>query len=145
MFKAFTDGGARPNPGFGRFAYVIASNTFKELSYYQSDIHSNTTNNEMELSAIIKVLEDFGPKLDTVYSDSSYCVMGINVWSKTWANKDYTLKPGVYRPNRLLWKRISLLRDTYPKITFVHIKAHTGKSDLKSLLNDRADKLCALN
>ena len=77
MVIAFTDGSSFPNPGKGKFAYIITDSSFGVLTKFESNVISNTTNNIMELSAIIKVLEDFGPKLTAIYSDSMYCVKGI--------------------------------------------------------------------
>ena len=104
----FTDGSCHSNPGKGRFAYVVTDLNYSEKGFYKSKIYPKTTNNIMELSAIIKLLEDYGPELDTIYSDSNYCVKGITDWSKKWKLKGYLIKKGVYRPNKELWEKASL-------------------------------------
>lgn len=135
----FTDGCCVPNPGKGRFAYILVENE-TQIDQYQSDIFNETTNNKMELSAIIALLEKHGNILKTVYSDSMYCVNGINDWRKKWKLKDYKLKKGL-RPNTDLWKKIDVLL-TDSTIEFKHIKAHTGKTDMLSKFNDMVDNLC---
>lgn len=140
----FTDGGCNPNPGPGRFAYIITDLKYNVINQFKSKINLKTTNNIMELSAIIKLLEDHGPELNTIYSDSNYCVKGITDWSKKWKLKGYLIKKGVFRPNKQLWEKVSILRDTYSHVKYIHVPAHTGKQDILSVLNHSVDKLCEI-
>ena len=78
----FTDGSARGNPGPGGWgAIILTDNTAVELG--GGDDH--TTNNRMELLAVISALEHTPSAREmTIYTDSAYVVNGITRWVKGW-------------------------------------------------------------
>ncbi len=126
----YTDGAARGNPGPGGYGVVMLSGKHrKEIS----DGFKNTTNNRMELLAVIIALEsvkDSGHEI-TVYSDSKYVVDAVNKgWVFGWQNKYFKGKKNVD-----LWQRFLRI---YPKnkVTFVWVKGHAEIPE-----NERCDVL----
>ena len=126
----YTDGGASGNPGPGGYGIVLLSGKHrKELS----GGFRLTTNNRMELLAVIIALEAL--KYDgtdvTIYSDSKYVVDAvIKGWVFNWEKKNFAKKK-----NPDLWKRFLQI---YPKhnVEFVWVKGHAGNE-----LNEVADRL----
>jgi len=114
----WTDGSCLKNPGPGGWAFIIE---FDDLEYEVScDSCGITTNNEMELKAIIRSLEfiyseDLIKSIDRIIvrSDSRYSVRGINEWADHWIKQD-KITPDT-RPNWKLWKRLHQLKTTITK------------------------------
>ena len=131
--EIYTDGAAKGNPGPGGYGVILRSGRFeKELSqgfYY-------TTNNRMELLAVIVGLETLKKRGNTVfiYSDSKYVVDSINKkWLVQWQKKSWSKVKNVD-----LWKRLLIaLRDQ--KVTFLWIKGHNEHPE-----NERCDKLAVM-
>lgn len=126
----YTDGAASGNPGPGGYGVVLkCDGHMKEMS----EGFCLTTNNRMELLAVIKGLEAI--KWDNaevhVYSDSSYVVKAINEgWLENWVRKGFAK---VKNPD--LWKRfVPLLRKH--RVAFHWIKGHAGHPE-----NERCDRL----
>ncbi len=138
--KLFTDGAARGNPegpgGYGAVLQYVDSKGMlheKELSAG----YIKTTNNRMELMAVIAGLEALvKPCNVTIYSDSSYVVKAFTEhWLEGWIKKGW--KRGKNEPvkNTDLWKR--LLQASKPhNLEFVWVKGHAGHPE-----NERCDKL----
>lgn len=105
MYYVYTDGACYPNPGNGGWALVILNENREEI-FRQVGGAENTTNNRMELLAIIKALEYFpaGSPV-TLYTDSQYCQKGIMLWVKGW-HKKHWLRNGKPVPNHDLWRII---------------------------------------
>lgn len=126
----FTDGSARGNPGPGGYGVVlIAGKHYKELS----EGFRNTTNNRMELLAVIKALEAM--KVEginiTIHTDSKYvCDAVTKGWVFNWQRTNFKDKK-----NADLWRQFLRL---YPKnkITFKWVKGHAGHKE-----NERCDVL----
>ena len=130
MIKLFTDGAAQGNPGPGGYGAILKyAGHSKELSQG----YRLTTNNRMELKAVIAGLEAI-KKLGipvTVYSDSKYVVEAVKQgWIWGWEKKDFKNKK-----NPDLWKRYIILHKKY-KPEFVWIKGHAGHHE-----NERCDQL----
>ena len=126
----YTDGGASGNPGPGGYGVVLLSGKHRKE---MSGGFRLTTNNRMELLAVIIALETL--KFDgtdiTVYSDSKYVVDAVTKgWVFGWEKKGFAKKK-----NPDLWKRFLKI---YPKhkVEFVWVKGHAGHE-----LNEVADKL----
>ena len=126
----YTDGAASGNPGPGGYGVVLkCDGRMKEMS----EGFCLTTNNRMELLAVIKGLEAI--KWDNaevhVYSDSSYVVKAINEgWLENWVRKGFAK---VKNPD--LWMRfVPLLRKH--RVAFHWIKGHAGHPE-----NERCDRL----
>jgi ribonuclease HI len=129
--KIYTDGAARGNPGPGGYgAILIWGNTRKELSAG----YKHTTNNRMELMAVIRALEALkkeGLKI-TVYSDSQYVVKAVSEgWLRKWIATGF--KGG--KKNRDLWMQYYDLALKH-NIKFVWVKGHADNP-----LNNRCDEL----
>ena len=138
--KIYTDGAARGNPdgpgGYGAvLEYVDPKGTLhtKELSQG----YKKTTNNRMELMAVIAGLEALiGPCEVEIYSDSKYVVDAFNQhWVESWIRKGW--KRGKNEPvkNVDLWKRLLKAMEPH-KVTYIWVKGHAGHA-----YNERCDLL----
>lgn len=130
MIKIYTDGAALGNPGPGGYGVILQyGNHRKEFS----EGFRLTTNNRMELLAVIKALEALKKEglPVTIYSDSQYVVNAIEKgWIWRWRKKGFKK-----RPNADLWMRYIPLHEKYqPKL--VWIKGHAGHPE-----NERCDQL----
>ena len=130
MIYLYTDGAARGNPGPGGYGIVLKSGPhYKELS--QGFKH--TTNNRMELLAVIVGLEEIkmeGAKV-TVVSDSKYVVDAVTKgWVFNWIKKNFKDKK-----NPDLWRRYLSIHAKHT-VTFQWIKGHNGPPE-----NERCDEL----
>jgi ribonuclease HI len=127
----YTDGAARGNPGPGGFGVVLIwKNTKKELSKG----YRLTTNNRMELMAVIAALEALKKNdLDIIiYSDSNYVVKAVEEgWLKNWIRTDF--KGG--KKNKDLWLRFHELSQNH-NIKFKWVKGHDANVN-----NNRCDIL----
>jgi ribonuclease HI len=127
----YTDGAARGNPGPGGYgAILIWGNTKKELSQG----YRRTTNNRMELMAVIAVLQAL--KKDNqhliIHSDSSYVVKAIEEgWLKNWIKTNF--KGG--KKNSDLWMRFHELSQKH------HVKLKWVKGHADNIYNNRCDEL----
>ncbi len=130
IITVYTDGAARGNPGPGGFGVVLMSGSHrKEIG----EGFRNTTNNRMELLAVIVALETAkgtGHKI-TVYSDSKYVVDSVTKgWLFGWVKKGFKGKKNVD-----LWKRFLLIYPTN-EVKFVWVKGHANIPE-----NERCDEL----
>ncbi len=126
----YTDGASSGNPGPGGYGIVLRCGSYsKEMS----GGFSLTTNNRMELLAVIKGLEaiKWCPAEVHVVSDSSYVVNAINQgWLRSWKAKGFAKKK-----NPDLWMRLDSLLSLH-NVTFHWIKGHAGHPE-----NERCDSL----
>ena len=130
MIRIYTDGAAQGNPGPGGYGVVMK---FKDAVKELSGGFRLTTNNRMELLAVISGLEAI-KKNDiavTIYSDSKYVVDSVEKgWIWNWQKKNFAKKA-----NPDLWQRYILLHQKLKPI-FVWIKGHAGHPE-----NERCDQL----
>jgi ribonuclease HI len=128
-----TDGGCAE--GFGGWAYVARTRdgTISEYSGFQHD----TTNNRMEMLAVIKALEAVKERSRLwVVSDSQYVVKGLTEWSKKWIRTGWKKSDGTEVLNRDLW--LLLIAESDKHVTTLHwVKGHAGNH-----WNERCDELC---
>ncbi|NNM54571.1 MAG: ribonuclease HI [Spirochaetales bacterium] len=132
-----TDGGCIGNPGPGAWAFLIRSGGERWEGSGGEDL---TTNNKMELTAVIKSLEAVGelpnrPQRIEIRTDSQYVKNGITTWIRSWlANGWKTASKGPVK-NQDLWERLHLLnQEFHPHWTWV--KGHAGNED-----NEACDQL----
>jgi ribonuclease HI len=129
--KIYTDGSSRGNPGRGGYGVVLLwGKHIKELSKG----YRLTTNNRMELMAVIAALEALKKNdLDLlIFSDSSYVVKAVmEGWLKKWIKTNF--KGGI--KNRDLWERYNEL-STNHQIHFKWVKGHA-----ENVYNNRCDVL----
>jgi ribonuclease HI len=130
MIRIFTDGAALGNPGNGGYGVILKYNQhMKELS----EGFRLTTNNRMELLAVIKGLEAIRKEgiPVTIYSDSQYVINAIEKgWLWNWQKKNFKDKANVD-----LWLRYIPLHKKYSP-RFIWVKGHAGH-----LENERCDYL----
>ena len=120
MIEIYTDGACKGNPGKGAWAAIIVKDNNKTQL---SGSSQHTTNNQMELTAVIRALETLSPgQAATVFSDSQYVINSITLNWKRKANLE-------------LWAAFdSIIKDL--AITWKWVKGHSGNP-----LNEEADKL----
>ena len=134
----FTDGGCSGNPGPGGWAYLLRhlpSGTETELAGDKE----LTTNNQMELEAVIQGLEALKrPCVVELFSDSKYVGKGITEWMKRWKENDWQRKDNgklVPVKNVELWKRLDEQLDRH-KVKYTWVKGHSDHPE-----NSRVDEL----
>jgi ribonuclease HI len=130
----FTDGSSRPNPGPGGWGAVLVRNNEMVDQRHGADPH--TTNNRMELTALIAGLEmaPAGTPI-VVYSDSLLVVNTLTKWAKGWEARGWKRKEGEIA-NLDLVKRAWELVQERPNVRIQWIRAHDG-----SRWNEYADAL----
>lgn len=135
MITIYTDGACRNNQSrenIGAWAYYAV---YDDLTAEHAKAVPNTTNNRMELTAVIEALKEALTDSDepiTLYSDSTYVIQGVNEWYKGWIKKNWK---GV--ANIDLWKQFLALKANFKNITFTHIRGHAGHKE-----NEYVDELC---
>ncbi len=131
QLNIYTDGAARGNPGAGGYGVVMLwGNKVKELSAG----YKHTTNNRMELLAVIVALQNLTKKNIEVniYTDSQYVVNSITKkWLDTWVKTDF--KGG--KKNKDLWLQYHQLAKDFT------IKMHWVKGHADNVYNNRCDEL----
>jgi ribonuclease HI len=132
----FTDGSCEGNPGPGGWGVVWVENG--EIVAERSGRADDTTNNRMELTALIAAYELLPEDAEvTVHSDSQLCVKTVNEWAEGWEKRGWKRKSGPIA-NLELVKKLYALAGTHPKVTLQWIKAHDG-----SKWNEYADALAS--
>jgi len=130
MIEIFTDGASSGNPGPGGYGVILRSGQhYKELS----EGFRKTTNNRMELLAVIKGLEAIkAPKQDVmIFSDSKYVIDSIEKrWVYGWVQKGFKDKK-----NKDLWMRYLEVSKLH-NIKFTWVRGHNGHPE-----NERCDEL----
>lgn len=130
MITIFTDGASKGNPGPGGYGVVLKYNKHrKELS----GGYRLTTNNRMELLAVIRALQELKVRdiPVTIYSDSKYIVDAIEKgWLWSWQKKGFKEKKNID-----LWKIYIPLHIKY-KPKYIWVKGHAGHPE-----NERCDQL----
>jgi len=104
------------------------------------------TNQRSELYAIYKALKKITKKLSfnkvNVYSDSEYSIKCLTVWIKNWKKNNWKTSNNKPVSNQDIIIKIDEILSKHPnKISFIHVRSHTGKTDIHSIGNDKADKL----
>jgi len=130
MVTIYTDGASSGNPGPGGYGVVL---TFKEHRKELSEGFERTTNNRMELLAVIKGLEALtkAGQHVTVYSDSKYVVDSVEKgWLWGWVKKGFKGKK-----NEDLWRKYIRAAEPH-QVKFKWIKGHAGHPE-----NERCDQL----
>ena len=130
----FTDGACSGNPGPGGWGAILRYGTAeKELAGGEA----NTTNNRMELSAVINGLAALKePCRVTIQSDSRYVVDAIEKgWARSWKQNGWRKADKKPALNADLWEKLLTLLDIHD-VTFVWIKGHAGHPE-----NERGDQL----
>jgi ribonuclease HI len=128
-----TDGACLGNPGPGGWAYVLR---FGNHTREMSGSVPHTTNNRMELTAVIRALELLKPPCQIeVYTDSQYVQKGISEWIHGWKKKGWVTAAKQPVKNADLWKRLDALVAQH-EIEWRWVRGHNGHPE-----NERADQL----
>ncbi|QXN67598.1 ribonuclease H [Klebsiella phage vB_Kpn_3] len=154
MFHVYTDGGCRGNTrgvdNVGAWAMVVYNSSEEQIGT-KSAPKRKTTNNEMELTAIVEVLR-WSTKKDNrpviIYTDSAYCKNGMESWMWSWQKKGWKKGDGETPLNLELWQEAFKLTQQYinhnTNPTFVKVKGHSGirgNEAVDNLLNVRMTEL----
>ena len=131
MTIIFTDGSSRGNPGPGGWgAIVLNDDSAVELGGRED----NTTNNRMEMTAVISALEFAKHETDiTLYTDSAYVLNGATRWVKGWEKNGWKTSTKEDVVNRDLWEKIVPLT-VHKNIDWQLVKGHSGTEG-----NERCD------
>ena len=129
----YTDGACKGNPGAGGFCCILR---YKGKEKLVSGGEANTTNNRMELCAVISGLEILRKPCEvTVYSDSKYVVDAMKLgWARGWKEKGWKKSDGKTALNTDLWERLLSLSEMH-RLRFVWVKGHDGHE-----YNERCDR-----
>lgn len=132
----FTDGAAKGNPGRGGFGVVISyADTVVELGAHKA----RTTNNEMELAAVVAALTEVqsaGLPV-AIYTDSKYVVEGAKGWIFGWLKNGWKTKAESDVANKELWQELS------PLLNKVAIEWHKVPGHVGIIGNERADTIAS--
>lgn len=132
--KIYTDGACSGNPGPGGWGAILEYNGIKkEISGGEAD----TTNNRMELTAIISALASLKESCEVdIYSDSQYSINGIEKgWAKSWRAKNWIKSDKKPALNPDLWGKLLDLVENH-KVKFHWVKGHNEHPE-----NERCDEL----
>ncbi|MDR0320174.1 MAG: ribonuclease HI [Treponema sp.] len=130
--RIYSDGGCSGNPGPGGWAYVIVQQTFQGVQILAQNLggEKETTNNRMELTAVImalralKTLKDV-PRTAAVYTDSQYVQKGITDWIRTWKRNSWRTSDKSPVKNKDLWVELDSLAGEFP-LKWEWVKGHAG-------------------
>lgn len=120
----FTDGGASPNPGPGGWGavYVEEGRIVEQAHGHDPD----TTNNRMELTALIRGIELVPEgRAATIYSDSRLVVQSMNEWAEGWKRRGWRRRRGAVKNLDLVRPAYETLQDR-PELRLEWIEAHAG-------------------
>lgn len=133
--EIYTDGACKGNPGPGGWGVVLRSGKH-EKELFGGEL--GTTNNRMELMAVIQALQALKrPCTVTLYLDSQYVRKGITEWIHGWKQKNWRTAGGSPVKNVELWQRLdALVSNTEHRIDWRWVKGHAGNPG-----NERADAL----
>lgn len=130
----YTDGACRGNPGRGGWGAILV---YKGVEKELSGGDAMTTNNRMELSAVIAALSALREPCEiTLTSDSKYVVDAVTKgWARSWQARGWVKPDKSPALNPDLWEKLLRLLD-YHQVTFVWVKGHAGHP-----YNERCDRL----
>lgn len=132
--EVFTDGACLGNPGVGGWGAILrCKGVEKELSGAAAD----TTNNRMELTAVIEALKALKTSCNVaICTDSRYVMDGVTKWLPNWQkNGWHTANKKTPVKNVDLWQELESLLDKH-KIKWIWVKGHNGHPE-----NERVDEL----
>lgn len=136
IIHIYSDGACKGNPGVGGWgALLVANGHRKEISGGEA----NTTNNRMEMTAVIRALESLKrPSMVEVHTDSQYVQKGISEWMPGWKRRNWRTADGKPVKNQDLWLQLDALSQLH-RIEWKWVRGHAGHPE-----NERADALANL-
>jgi len=131
--EIYTDGACRGNPGPGGWAAILR---WRDREKILSGFEKHTTNNRMELKAVIEAFKALKmPCKVLVYTDSTYLKNGITSWIQKWKRNGWKTAEGTPVKNRDLWEELDRIIQKH-HVTWIWVKGHSGNPE-----NERCDKL----
>jgi ribonuclease HI len=129
----YSDGACKGNPGAGGWgALLVTDGHRKEICGGEA----NTTNNRMEMTAVIRALESLKrPSTVEVHTDSQYVQKGISEWMAGWKRRNWRTADGKPVKNQDLWLQLDALSQLH-RIEWKWVRGHNGHPE-----NERADEL----
>ncbi len=136
IVKMYTDGACRGNPGKGGWGVLLQYGEVEKTLYGGEAL---TTNNQMELTAVIKGLEALNKSCNVIITtDSKYVLSGITEWVNNWKQRGWKTANKKPVQNIELWKRLDDLTGRH-QIEWSWVKGHSGHKE-----NEIADELANL-
>lgn len=138
MIEIYTDGGCSGNPGPGGWAFVL---TAGDVQIKKSGGDKQTTNNRMELTAVINALKDVkaSPQWSSdsirLFTDSQYVKNGITSWINNWVKNGWKTAAKQPVKNKEYWVELKALTDSL-NIEWKWVKGHAGNE-----LNEECDSM----
>jgi ribonuclease HI len=143
--QIFTDGGCSGNPGPGGWAYIIVVKTSEgeQIVSEGKGSEKDTTNNRMELMAVISSLKALKtmagiPRQAVVYTDSQYVQKGISEWINKWKINSWRTSDKKPVKNQDLWMELDALAGEF-SLAWEWVKGHAG-----NYFNERCDSMTQL-
>lgn len=131
--EIYTDGACKGNPGVGGWGALLRYNG-NEKTIFGGE--GNTTNNRMELLAVIRALEALKRSSEVkLYTDSSYVQKGMTEWLVGWKARNWRTASKKPVKNEDLWRSLDVLAGKH-QIEWLWVKGHAGNEG-----NERADEL----
>jgi ribonuclease HI len=136
VVQIFTDGACKGNPGIGGWGALIK---YGGKTRSLSGGVKHTTNNRMELLAVIRALEALTRTCRIqLHTDSKYVQKGISEWIHSWKNQNWCTSDKKQVKNNDLWKHLDQLAQQH-QIEWFWVRGHSGHDG-----NEQADKLANL-
>ena len=134
--EIFTDGACKGNPGPGGWGALL------RIGAHVKELHggeAGTTNNRMELTAVIRALEALSRRCSVrLHTDSQYVQKGITLWIHSWKRRGWRTADKQPVKNVDLWQRLEALAGQHD-VEWIWVKGHAGHPG-----NERADALANL-
>lgn len=130
----YTDGACSGNPGPGGWGSILM---FGDVKKEISGARKDTTNNIMEITAVVEALKCLKEECEVeVYSDSAYVVNAFNQgWIENWIKNNWRTSSKEPVKNKELWQELIALTEKH-KVTFIKVKGHSDNE-----YNNRCDEL----
>ena len=129
----YTDGACKGNPGVGGWGALLS---FRGRTRELFGGETLTTNNRMELTAVIRALEALNRRARVrLHTDSTYVQQGITQWIHGWRRKGWRTADGKPVKNEDLWRRLAELSAAH-EVEWVWVRGHSGHDS-----NEAADRL----
>ena len=133
VVRMYTDGACKGNPGIGGWGVLLESNGREKELYGGERL---TTNNRMELTAVIRGLQALKRRCKVeLHTDSKYVQQGITEWIHSWKKRGWRTADKKPVKNEDLWKTLDELAQQHD-IDWRWVKGHAGHDG-----NERADEL----
>ncbi len=135
--KLYSDGACSGNPGPGGYCAILRFNEHEKVVQGGA---ADTTNNRMEMMAVIAALEALNEPCNVeLYSDSKYVIDTLQKgWAKSWRSKGWKKSDGKPALNADLWDRLLSLSETH-HLDYHWIKGHSGHP-----MNERCDEIAVI-